>query len=174
MVCNKPSIRYGKSAEICKPKFCSLKCRGIGQTKGLTTHKPTVHKRKCQFCGKVFMITHTRKIKPNRGKYCSKKCHNEAQKRKPVSRSKKNYKRIEIMRNKISAKCIICGFRRFIEIAHIIPACKGGTYDNKNILFFCPNHHRLFDNHKLFKREISKLPISAQKIYYKRLKIYQH
>jgi hypothetical protein len=49
--------------------------------------------------------------------------------------------------------CCICGFNRIIEVAHIIPASKGGDLTYQNTLPLCPNHHHLFDNKKLTTEE---------------------
>lgn len=45
--------------------------------------------------------------------------------------------------------CEICGFSRFIELAHILPARFGFPAEPWNILELCPNHHRLFDRNIL-------------------------
>jgi hypothetical protein len=49
--------------------------------------------------------------------------------------------------------CAICGFDRFIERAHIVPARFGGPVAEFNILPLCPNHHRLFDHNLLTLEE---------------------
>lgn len=53
--------------------------------------------------------------------------------------------------------CIICGFDRVVEAAHIIPACKNGATEGWNLLVLCPNHHKLFDRDLLDESEILKL-----------------
>jgi len=80
---------------------------------------------------------------------------------------------------KIYKKCKICQFDRIIEIAHIIPAHKGGKLTEENTIGLCPNHHHLFDNKKLLKEEAILLsdkvndwenfcliPIKKEKIIY--------
>ena len=42
-------------------------------------------------------------------------------------------------------KCEICNFNRYIERCHIIPKRLGGSNDESNILYLCPNHHKLLD-----------------------------
>lgn len=49
--------------------------------------------------------------------------------------------------------CEICGENRSIDRCHIIPNKLGGTYDEENILFLCPTHHRLFDRFMLTPAE---------------------
>ena len=57
----------------------------------------------------------------------------------------------------IHTKCKICDFTRIVEIAHIIPASKGGPLTEDNTLGLCPTHHHLFDHKKLLKEEAEKL-----------------
>lgn len=54
-------------------------------------------------------------------------------------------------------RCLICGWSRCIDAAHIIPAHQGGTMDENNLIPLCPNHHRLFDKKKLRLNEARKL-----------------
>ena len=61
--------------------------------------------------------------------------------------------------------CVICGFDRIIEIAHIIPASKGGDLTYQNTLPLCPNHHHLFDNNKLIDIEIDFINKEKAKRY---------
>lgn len=53
--------------------------------------------------------------------------------------------------------CRICGFKRVIEYAHIIPHSKGGTTHPTNIIPLCPNHHVLFDTGALTSEEEMRL-----------------
>lgn len=54
-------------------------------------------------------------------------------------------------------RCEICGFDRFVELCHIVPARFGGPAVSSNILKLCPNHHRLFDRNLLSSDEILKV-----------------
>jgi len=56
-----------------------------------------------------------------------------------------------------NSACQICGFNRSVDAAHIIPAHKGGSYHESNLVALCPNHHRLFDRFKLTQEEAEKL-----------------
>lgn len=60
--------------------------------------------------------------------------------------------------------CVICGFNRAVEMAHIIPARDGGTYEEENLMPLCPNHHYLFDNNKLTSEEYETLSRLYSKI----------
>lgn len=57
----------------------------------------------------------------------------------------------------IYKNCLVCGFDRALEIAHIIPACQGGDLSEQNTMGLCPNHHHLFDFKKLTLEEAEKL-----------------
>ncbi len=63
---------------------------------------------------------------------------------------------------KLYNKCSICNFDRIVEVAHIIPASKGGELSEENTLGLCPNHHHLFDNNKLTEEEFNKI---KEKVY---------
>lgn len=59
-------------------------------------------------------------------------------------------------------QCCICGFNRIVELAHIVPASKGGPLSYDNTLPLCPNHHHLFDNKKLTDSELSFIKIQLE------------
>ena len=61
-------------------------------------------------------------------------------------------------------ECQICGFDRIIEIAHILPAAKGGQLSKENTVPLCPNHHHLFDHNRLLKEEFEKIKDKVLKI----------
>jgi len=52
-------------------------------------------------------------------------------------------------------KCVVCGWDKCLDCCHIIPAAKGGTYEESNLVVLCPNHHRLFDSGKLTIQELN-------------------
>lgn len=53
--------------------------------------------------------------------------------------------------------CLVCGFDRCIDRAHIVPIAKGGPGVSWNLFPLCPNHHRLYDRGLLTKDEKGKL-----------------
>ena len=68
-------------------------------------------------------------------------------------------------------RCVICGFSRVVDEAHIANTWKeamtifhGGNLTNKTT-YMCPNHHRLYDRHLLVDEEIESLP-ELFKLYY--------
>jgi predicted restriction endonuclease len=96
--------------------------------------------------------------------YCSIICSNRAQ---GLGRCERHLgaERRAITKAAETASCTICGFKRIIEIAHIIPANAGGLFTWANTIFLCPNHHRLFDYHILNEEEVGRLPERAKNQY---------
>ena len=123
----------------------------------------TIIKRVCQICGGSFVIKNRRKlIRPY--KYCSKDCYTKAQKTGVAKRDRNNESKIKRMVK--FERCLICDFDRFIEICHLIPPNKGGTFAEENIVFLCPNHHRLLDSGLLNKKEQQKIGKSRLSHHY--------
>jgi predicted restriction endonuclease len=58
-----------------------------------------------------------------------------------------------IKAERYGSSCVICGFSRFVEYCHIIPASKNGTIHPDNIIPLCPTHHTLMDRFLLNKEE---------------------
>lgn len=150
-------------------RFCSPACYHKGQETGLTDHAGrTFIEFICKNCGKKFNVEKRRygtKSNPRIPKFCSRDCWIEWNRRpKKRCRGKRCRGKEWIrQREKKNSACIICGFNRFVEIAHIIPAIKGGGYDAVNILYLCPNHHRLFDENLLFDEEFQLIKEKIQK-----------
>lgn len=57
----------------------------------------------------------------------------------------------------LSRRCEICGYYRFVEVAHIVPSREGGKVVEGNVISLCPNHHRLFDQELLTFQEYKKI-----------------
>lgn len=148
-------------------KFCSRECYHRGQKLGLTNHKPpTEHHFTCQQCSKEFIVKGRQKLDTYHSyKYCSRECYNTAQRTGKAKRREANAR--ALIRCKEGKTCAICGFFRFIETCHIVPASRKGEYTRENILYLCPNHHRLFDERMLNAEEVGKLPQTAQTVYSK-------
>jgi len=167
--CEKELTSYRSPSSKNKPKFCGYKCYHEAQSKGLTSHKKTILKFNCENCNREFIVTNRRRRKR---KYCSIKCSNIAKRR---GRNKRNKTHAMLMINKRKSKsCYICNWSRFIETCHIVSASKGGTYEDVNILYLCPNHHRLFDNNLLDQIEFQKIEdkiLKANKYFH--IHIYQ-
>lgn len=64
------------------------------------------------------------------------------------------------------SQCCVCDWSEWtIDLCHIIPDIKGGTYCFDNIVPLCPNHHRLLDNNALRMFEMELIPIFIHHIY---------
>ena len=78
LTCGKPIMVCLSQIKRGKGKYCSLQCAGIAWAKNNTGEnnsnwKGGEIKRKCEICGKEFIVARSR-IKDNTGKYCSYKC----------------------------------------------------------------------------------------------------
>ena len=101
---------------------------------------------KCFICSIAFTIREKRYLN-----YCSQRCFLRKWRRDNPERNKELDKRAAKKYSQKSRKksCMICGFNRAIDKAHIIPKSKGG----RKCIWLCPNHHRLFDRDKLSVEE---------------------
>lgn len=62
--------------------------------------------------------------------------------------SRKKYKK-----DRAHDGCFVCGFSKYVELAHIKPRSVGGALR----IPLCPNHHKAFDEGFMTKREIESL-----------------
>lgn len=61
------------------------------------------------------------------------------------------------MKNKTYDPCCLCGFSLITAECHIIPRAHAGPDHPDNFVYLCPNHHHLFDKHRLSKEEFENL-----------------
>lgn len=114
--------------------------------------------RICKFCKRRF---EKKKGRGQYGYFCSHKCYMKFWKLDPENREKcnqwtKNSKRK--FKDKIKKiGCVICGFDRAIDFAHIVSKKDGGKKDRFNTAILCPNHHRLYDRGLLTESEKKKI-----------------
>lgn len=133
-------------------KFCSKDCYHQGQREGLTTHserRVEYVELICTGCEKSIEKPPSRANRSDR-QFCNQDCYLSWNK----SHQEDQTGRRQRLREKDDACCEICGFDRFLELAHIVPSRDGGTYKENNILFLCPNHHRLHDHGGITKDEL--------------------
>lgn len=123
--------------------FCSNQCKSFNQWKRKVVT--------CKFCNKLsFKMIRNLSQENFCDVYCRRKWNIKTSSSiKPYGNRNSRRYRLEIFGN----ACVICGFSRRVEFAHIIPASEGGTMHEDNILVLCVNHHRLFDNNLLFPEE---------------------
>jgi len=142
-------------------KFCSRECYHSGQKAGLTSHserRVEYVELTCTGCGEKIKKPPSRANRSER-QFCDQSCYLDWNKK---TRQKQTGRRAR-MREKDNSYCEICGFDRFIEMAHIIPSSEGGTYHKNNICMLCPNHHRLLDHGGISSDEISKIEAKIRK-----------
>lgn len=154
LICGKEFEVYPQALIRRKCDFCSTSCYGKAKTIGLVKVKRQEIMLDCAYCGKQFTLPQWQ-TNYNR-KYCSQSCARKDRRGKASPRSKNNFTRL-MKEVKPNEKCAICGFDRYVEMAHVFPSMRGGGYDEENIIFLCPNHHRLFDSHGLTQDELDKL-----------------
>lgn len=136
-------------------KFCSRECYHKGQKQGITSHPDRYVEYinlSCTGCGDEIEKPPSRANRSER-QFCNQSCYldwNKSHQQDQTGRRKRK-------REKKSATCEICGWDRFIEMSHIVPSRDGGTYHKHNILFLCPNHHRLLDHGGLELSEFSEI-----------------
>lgn len=83
--------------------------------------------KRCIVCNKEYT-----KSKYN-CKYCSDECKNRA-----------NTERVNLKK----PSCEICGFGKIVEKHHIIKRVDFGSDKLNNIVYLCPNHHKMADSKK--------------------------
>lgn len=152
--CTKDFQVYKSSVSKAHPaKYCSKSCVNEAKKKRNT---------KVKVCGDLFDQGLTIKeiaLKTSFPMGTVAACLNRHQYRRGPGQSWTTAK-IKFKKNKC---CEICGFTRALDTAHIIPAAKGGSYEEYNLLVLCPNHHRLFDQNKLDTTEYSKIKDKVEK-----------
>lgn len=162
VVCNKEFEKTPGYLKHSPARYCSFVCAGKGRSLGLTKIKPAeILHLKCEECGKEY--DKLRKLVGRLPrKYCSRECSSKARAKGIKTRSNS----IGAMQQRAHRRrkyhvCAICGFDRFVEGCHIHALTNGGKQEEANIIYLCPNHHRLFDNRLLKNNELKKLPALA-------------
>ena len=145
-------------------KYCSARCYRLAQRAHLTPHqRGYCAVMICAWCCDDFVIRR-RPSQRNPWMCCSTRCARLLQGWRRCKRhrggTRGQLEKLHRMRRRgeITLRCVICGFDRLVEWSHIIPASKGGRYSEHNGLWLCPNHHRLFDRHRLSPDEVTQLP----------------
>jgi hypothetical protein len=93
--------------------------------------------------------------------WCSYLCKLKSGALKVPPRSVSNLNN-QAFRDEYGTACLVCGYDRCIDYAHIIPHRQGGTAHPDNIMALCPNHHRLFDAGKLTDDELGKVAVRVE------------
>ncbi len=172
--CKECEIQF---ASFCKNKmwsqFCSRACKNVWVSKnrkpqirkgrpGIPGPIPKRNRATCSSCG-VGTASHKATL--------CKKCRSEARqiisKEKTVAEmvapdysSRNRYQKIRAAAVRLSknyeAKCSVCGYLKFVEVAHIksiasfpADAKMGEVNSPRNLSFLCRNHHWEFDNNSL-------------------------
>lgn len=80
-----------------------------------------------------------------------------------------NHARRLFKKSKRENKCVVCGYTKFCEIAHINDVSAYSEQDLighinhiTNLIPLCPNHHKEFDKHLLEPEDAEKIAVLAQ------------
>lgn len=143
--CNKPFNADTRELNRGRAKYCSKSCaNSIPKDQNII--------KVCKHCSKEY---HT----SNKAcKYCSDSC------------KQKNYrlKSKDLTENGISIKnlykifkqtsCEICGWNETnCDIHHVIEVSNGGTNQLNNVIYVCPNHHRMIHNNLISQNDLYKI-----------------
>ena len=128
----------------------------------------------CLKCGEVIKITsrytvyHTRKIK-----FCSARCANLFNSKATIEKRNKSLRNninsvtdlhprtiSRIFCRVLNVGCCVCGWKEDrCDIHHIVPEKDGGTNDNNNLCYICPNCRRLAHSSKISSDKL--IPITV-------------
>mgnify|MGYP001611006374 CR=1 FL=1 len=64
--------------------------------------------------------------------------------------------------NKITKKCVICGFDKIVDLHHLDENKK--NISEENMIGLCPNHHKMFHDFRFKKEIVEKLQELGYKI----------
>jgi endogenous inhibitor of DNA gyrase (YacG/DUF329 family) len=148
--CGAKFVRIPQADEVmwARRKYCSRSCMGAAYQSRMTVP--------CATCGVEMEAKASRFVHPRgTNRYCSKNCAAkgiELPWAEQLSMAAVTYLK-KGKQKEYGSECVICGFARFIEYAHVIPRRNGGSIHPDNIMPLCPNHHRLFDRNRLTEEE---------------------
>lgn len=153
-----------------KRKTCSRKCMGVWESRIPRTKSwKTMN---CEVCGKEF---HYYPRPKSRRRYCSSKCMGIgwslfcAQRRKirfeeiPENGKQRRKHMRKHLKELGGDTCELCGWKEAsVDICHIIPRKDGGETVLSNIVFLCPNHHRMYDEGLIQREHLAALARKRQ------------
>jgi hypothetical protein len=111
-------------------------------------------KKICKNCGREMPI-HAKEVCPG--------CYTtlfRLQYNKDWNNKKRHNISVEIY-NKITQKCVICGFDKIVDLHHLDKNRENNS--EENLIGLCPNHHKMI-HHIQFKEEINKILKEKEKI----------
>lgn len=141
-----------QTSEIRKRKSLKLsiagKCKFCGEEfeskSGLGYHQSKCLDNPNRSVGSFFEKTHTTETKRKMGK------KNAMGLKVPASLLDMSKRTTSKIMRRLNIGCFNCDWNLApCDIHHILPVSKGGTNDNSNLTYLCPNCHRLAHNNKL-------------------------
>lgn len=156
-------IRESKSKKLQKPancKYCGLTLKSVSAA---GSHQKSCSANPNRLPGAFFDRTHTLETKIKQGQ------KNGMGLRIPQSLLDMSKRTSSKIMKRMGLGCFTCGWDLgSCDIHHILPVSKGGSNDNSNLTYICPNCHRLAHEHKIteFTSVKEKIDEEWRKFYF--------
>ena len=152
--------------------YCSHECYYEARRRGFYPREKQGIVKTCPICKKEFYVF---KSQINRRETCSRRCKNIRQMIKHARKRKLRFEK-DITKNKYRRRdmrrwlkelggeqCELCGWDEApVDICHIIPRKEGGETILSNVVFLCPNHHRMYDSGLIQREHLAALAQKRQ------------
>lgn len=149
--CGKGIYRRPKDIERFENVFCSSKCYGLANRKGVA----------CKTCGTRF------KPEKKTSVYCSRGCANIGRTGLKYTKQKTQNAstlRLEKLKKEFNFEsCMVegCGYNRTFDVHRLVEGKKGGKYEIGNMFAICPNHHAEFHRGLITLEKINNCTLRA-------------
>ena len=156
-------IRESKSKKLQKPtdcKYCGITFKSVS---GAGSHQKSCSENPNRLPGAFFDRTHTFETKIKQGQ------KNGMGLKVPQSLLDMSKRTSSKIMKRMGLGCFTCGWNLgSCDIHHILPVSKGGSNDNSNLTYICPNCHRLAHEHKIteFTSVKEKIDEEWRKFYF--------
>jgi hypothetical protein len=137
-------IRESKSKKLQKPTTCKYCNTVLKSVSGAGSHEKSCLENPNRLPGSFFEKNHTLETKLKQGQ------KNGMGLRTPKSLLDMSKRTSSKIMKRLDIGCFICEWKLgSCDIHHILPVSKGGSDDNSNLTYICPNCHRLAHEDKL-------------------------
>lgn len=156
-------IRESKSKKLQKEadcKYCGITFKSVS---GVGSHQKSCSENPNRLPGAFFDRTHTLETKIKQGQ------KNGMGLRVPQSLLDMSKRTSSKIMKRMELGCFTCGWDLgSCDIHHILPVSKGGSNDNNNLTYICPNCHRLAHEYKIteFTSVKEKIDEEWRKFYF--------
>jgi len=137
---------WGSPAKVETRKTCSLEC--------FREYRKRFHKMNTEYCAVCRKPFHFYPSSRRNARYCSRAC----QKIDQVEGNQRRGLRLKLYNLLKTKKCAICGWEEApTDLCHIVPQKEGGSDSLENLIFLCPNHHRMLDYGRIQREHLISL-----------------